>query len=426
MKVIFSPLITRLLYILSVAVLIGGITVFFLSLPWTLEQRLLGITASTSLIFLLIIFRQLGTPRPDEPDVARFVANRELFEELYENSPVPYVRTRKDGTIIDVNAKALQLFNVRESEVVGSDLFSYLTGDEKTADHIARIPNLVSAGAFVNDQEGIVKRADGEMRWVIVSAFPYANQSESLVTLVDITKQKNIDAAKSEFVSLASHQLRTPISSIKWNMELLSSPLIGTLNDKQKQYVDKVNRSAVRMGLLINDFLDASQLEMGTFEGHAETIELAGFIDEQLEEFVERVMSKQLVVKRAYTPEQLNLTVDSHLLRMVLTNLISNAVKYTPPKGTVTVGYEVHEGQVHISVTDTGMGIPEQDHEKLFGKFFRASNTRESLIEGTGIGLYIVRQAVKKMFGSLSFGSKEGVGTRFVVSLPLSSDSARV
>lgn len=371
------------------------------------------------LFFISTLF--LWYKRNDFSDVniADMQEDQALFAELYQNSPVPYLRTEKKGEIIDVNAAAVRLYGETAERLVGKNAFSSIFAEGEQQAHVERIQQLVSNGTFVNAQEAQLKRADGKIRWVMISAFPYAHNSEILLTIVDITKQKNIDTAKTEFVSLASHQLRTPLSAIKWNLELLGSPKMGELNDKQKMYVEKLSRNAERMTLLIKDFLDASQLEMGTFSTTISNVPLTDFIEQQLEEFEARITNKKLTIQKNFPQNETTIETDSHLLRMSVSNLISNAVKYTPDEGTVIVGYTESAGSVTISVRDTGYGIPVSDQEKLFSKFYRASNVKTTTIEGTGIGLYIVKQAIEMMKGTIAYRTQEKVGTEFVITLPI-------
>lgn len=412
----FFKKILQALIILAVLLVCAGVA-FLTNYNWIEKYAviitILFVVATTA--FLVIKKDRGAVSKHVTEDSAEELA---LFAELYQNSPVPYIRAKNDGQIIDANAAAVRLFGETDEKIKGRNLFAAISGDEKQASHVAMIPELVRNGSFVNDQEAIFTKSSGEMLWVMLSAFPYAHKSETLVTLIDVTKQKNIDTAKSEFVSLASHQLRTPIASIKWNIELLASPMVGTLTADQKAYVDKIGRSAERMSLLVKDFLDASQLEMGTFATEVVEVSLSDFLDEQLEEFDARIAKQQLKIEKVYPPESVRFQVDSHLLRMTVNNLVSNAVKYTPQSGIVKISYKVLPDKIEIRVRDTGYGIPIDDQAKLFSKFFRAPNVKKKLIEGTGVGLYIVKQAVIMMGGAITFASKEGVGTEFLVVLP--------
>lgn len=379
---------------------------------------MVSVIAGTFFLSTLYLLVSLSSRKKESinVDLAR---DKSLFAELYENSPVPYLRTNTKGEIVHANLAAARLMEQSYETLERADIFSAIRGEGESAGHVSRLLRLINSGTFVNDQEAILTLLSGKEKWVMLSAFPYANKTEVLLAMVDITKQKTIDTAKSEFVSLASHQLRTPISSIKWNLELLSSPKLGSLNEKQVEYVNKINRSAERMSLLIKDFLDASQLEMGTFSTTITKFDLSEFIVGLLEEFEARVAKKGLIIKQSFPELPVMIETDAHLLRMSLNNLISNAVKYTPDGREIQLSYMISDQAVHITVRDTGMGVPEAEQEKLFSKFFRANNVKASTIEGTGIGLYIVKQAIDMMGGSLQFRSKEGVGTEFVVSIPL-------
>ena len=254
-----------------------------------------------------------------------------------------------------------------------------------------------------------------------MSIFPYGDfgkRKNGLLTLVDVTKQKQIDKAKTEFVALASHQLRTPISAIKWNIELLASQRIGTLTEKQYEYAEKIERVVGTMDALVGDFLNVSQLELGTFAPEPKDIELSAFLEEVLGQNAPRIEKKGIVVERNYVPSTIVMKTDERLLRMIMSNLVSNALKYTPPNGRVMIGMNESDTFVTLSVEDSGIGIPKEDQESLFTKFYRASNVRTSMPEGTGLGLYIAHLAAGILGGTLVLQSEEGVGSTFTVTLP--------
>lgn len=343
-------------------------------------------------------------------------ASNDLFLELYRNSPVPYLRIKRNGNIISVNNAALRLFKVVQGQLDGQNIFQFLGFESDVRTSL--IPTEVSRGLFINDEEVFLKDTNQTTHWALLSAFPYGKQNERLMTLFDITKQKEVDVAKSEFVSLASHQLRTPISAMKWNLELLGSDSMGPLNEKQRSYLGKIERNAEKMHVLIQDFLDASQLEMGTFATEAVAIEVTSFLETIYEEFEERVNRKSITLNKHYDTTALSIHTDEHLLHNVISNLVSNAVKYTPESGTVTVQVTVDSTNITFTIQDTGMGIPKNEQEKLFSKFFRASNARSEVTEGTGLGLYIVSQAVEKLGGNITVASDIGAGTTFTVTVP--------
>ncbi len=345
-------------------------------------------------------------------------SSKELFLNLFRNSPIPYLLIDQSGKINLINIAAIRLFGVTQGALNGQNVFDLVTKEENEDDQVVFITSLFKAGKFINDEELEVKRPDGLKRWVMFSAFPFGKKHDGLITLVDFTKQKEIDIAKTEFVSLASHQMRTPISSMSWNIELLASDKSGPLNEKQQQLVVKINRGLAKINDVIKDFLDVSQLELGTFASQSSDIHLPTFFDDICDEFALSVTRKQIDFQKTYNDANITITTDKQLLHMIVSNLTSNAVKYTPDGGRVRVSYQADDAQVIIAVTDSGIGVPAEDQEKLFSKFFRASNARETVIKGTGLGLYIVKKAVEILGGEIDLNSIPNQSTTFTVTLP--------
>lgn len=373
------------------------------------------ITSATFLIYFYFkarerVFHKVGNG--SLPD------SEQLYEELFMNSPTPYLLVDREGEIVASNISALRMFGAVEGELRGSSLFDRIESDNEV--HLTLMPQKLQKGIYVNDEEVRVVRNDETFRWASLSAFPIEGTNRekfNLVSCIDITRQKQVDQVKTEFVSLASHQLRTPISSLKWNVELLTSPRTGELNEKQIKYTEKIERAANRMDSLVADFLNVSKLELGTLVPSAKQIDLNEFLESVYEEFLERIESKHITFNKEYDPNITTLVVDKRLFRMVISNLVSNAVKYTPDGGTVTVRYGGNQHRITFSISDTGMGIPKEDQEMIFTKLFRAGNAREQVPDGTGLGLYVVKQAVDVMKGKISFISAENEGTTFEVVL---------
>ncbi len=387
------------------------------------SQELWFFSAAGWVVILLLSFNvfQAATTRRRAQRIAEYLtqdlaASKGVLLELFRNSPVPYLMIKRDGTVTNSNNAALRLFGVEQGMLEGKQVFSMLEGEDPQ--HFSFIPARVRSGNYINDEVARVMHSDASFHWVLLSTFPFGRKNEALMTLVDITKQKEIEAAKTEFVSLASHQLRTPISSMKWNVELLTSDKFGPVSEAQQKYITKIERGLVKMNNIINDFLDASQLELGTFATQPSSVHLRTFLDDIADEFVERVAQKQINFVKQYGEEDITLTIDEHLLHMVVSNLSSNAVKYTPEQGSVTLAYQSTASNLTITVTDTGMGIPLAEQENLFGKFFRASNAKSSVTQGTGLGLYIVKRAVEHLDGEISFVSEANQGTTFTIVLP--------
>jgi PAS domain S-box-containing protein len=353
------------------------------------------------------------------PEEALPAASGELFSELYMNSPVPYMLIGVNGTITSINMASVRLFGMERAQMQGLDVFRFIEGE--TPDKAPLLLSKLTAGLFINSEEMTVVRDDQSRRFVLLSLFPFLDdhgQRAGLLTLVDITKQKEIDKAKSEFVSLASHQLKTPITIIKWNLELLDMEKTG-LSEKQQDYIAKARFGVERMEAIVEDFLNVSRLELGTLVMHPVKVDLPAFLDQSVTEYGMQAKEKQVNVVRRYDEHITEVELDPNFFRMAIGNLVSNAVKYTREGGTVTLSTKPTERGFEIAVTDTGIGIPADEQDKIFSKVFRASNARQYKTEGTGLGLYVVKEVVEALDGTIAFSSKENVGTIFTIDLPL-------
>lgn len=341
------------------------------------------------------------------------------FTALYEHSPAPYLTIDLSGRIHRANGAAVRLFGETRVGISEQNFFSYIVDSPETGDVAAAVlAGKVRAGVVIAKEILPIKTASGGECWVEVSIFNSNDPEQRLVSLTDITDQRAVDTAKSEFVALATHQLRTPIAAIRWNVELLLRTMKESKTEKQDRYLTKIERNVLRMLHLINDFLSVSKLEMGTFAAEPETVDFSAYLAEILDEFEEKITTKQLTVQHTLTPAQFNVAIDRRLFHIISSNLLSNAVKYTPSGGTVTVSATATGGGLQFVVADSGIGIPEAEQADLFKKFFRASNAQQQVTEGTGLGLYVVKQSVEILGGTLELTSGENVGTTFTVTLP--------
>jgi PAS domain S-box-containing protein len=340
------------------------------------------------------------------------------FSALYERSPVAHLIIDDKGTIIDSNPAGVLLLESSVDTIKEQNLFSIIS-TEDNGDKLSILMGKVAGGVTVNDLELPIKTEKGNKIWSLVSVTNYQNGSGRLAVLVDITEKKQIDTAKSEFVALATHQLRTPVSAIRWNAELLRNKLKGLDSVDWQRYLEKVERNTRRMNLLIDDFLSVSKLEMGTFATKIETITLTDFIDAILDEYSEKITEKNLVIKKQADPTDLVLNSDPALLHIIISNLISNSVKYLRPEGELFIEYQQLGNELKIIIADNGIGIPQSEVERLFSKFFRASNAQSHHTEGTGLGLYVVKQSVELLGGIITVESDENMGAKFTILLPL-------
>jgi len=248
----------------------------------------------------------------------------------------------------------------------------------------------------------------------------------------DITEEKEIDRAKTEFVSLASHQLRTPLAAIGWYTEMLLSQDVGEINDNQKSYLEEIENGNKRITELVQGLLDVSKIDMGVFNLDIEKINVHTIITILLKELEQDILSKNITIDSRISEEFTEFRADSRFLRIIFQNLITNAIKYTKDNTNIKLDlFQLEKGNqfggkifgydtLAFSVQDFGMGIPENQQDKIFEKLFRADNAKKSVAEGTGLGLYLIKSIVDKSSGEVWFSSKEGEGTIFYITFPVS------
>ncbi len=252
-----------------------------------------------------------------------------------------------------------------------------------------------------------------------------------------MTKEDEIDKAKTEFVSLASHQLRTPLTAISWYTEMILSGDIGKVPPEQRKYLEEIYQSNKRMIELVNTLLNVSHIELGTFTGKPVQTDIRRLVDSVLLEQKPKIKEKRITFIQKLNKNVPLFSIDPKFLRMIFQNLLSNAVAYTPLGGEIKLSISLvsssqqapnrksTKNSILIKISDTGYGIPQTQQNKIFTKLFRADNVKEKDTEGTGLGLYIVKSIVESAGGKIWFESRENKGTTFFVELPLNSDKNR-
>ncbi len=226
-----------------------------------------------------------------------------------------------------------------------------------------------------------------------------------------------LDSAKSEFVSIAAHQMRTPLSAIKWSQQMLYDEELGPLTVEQKQMVSQTSKSATRLIRLVNNLLDADHLEVGRAQYDTTEVDLIVVLQEIITDLQSAAQEKKIDIKLLVDREIPLLHFNRERLKDIFFNLVDNAIKYTPATGTITIQATPVSG-VTVMVSDTGIGVPEIHKEKLFSRFARAENAKRVDADGSGLGLYIVKKIIEANDGTITCDSTEGVGTRFTINLP--------
>lgn len=236
-------------------------------------------------------------------------------------------------------------------------------------------------------------------------------------------KLRDLDKMKSEFVSLATHQLRTPLSGVRWSLSMLLNGEMGELTPEQKLYVMKTYESNNRMITLINDMLQADRVEGGTLKFKFTPTNLTYLFENVLTELRQVGEKRKVSVNFKSETDIPPLMMDSENMRIVLQNLIDNAIKYSRENSEVTVELKKSDVNIEITVQDQGIGIPLENQANIFKRFFRAPNAVHTETDGSGLGLYIVESIIQRHRGTIRFVSTENVGTTFYVTLPITMNT---
>lgn len=243
-----------------------------------------------------------------------------------------------------------------------------------------------------------------------------------LSILKDVTeaheKLKEVDKMKSEFVSIASHQLRTPITGVKWVLEHILKKKMGVPKETTG-YLEDMYRSIQQLSELVDILLTAARLEEKQVQVVITQADIIDLATDAIKRYVTLCEQRNLKIRLTDRPEALTANTDPKLLGTIIDTLLANATDYTPPGGVIEMSLAARDKNFTIHVRDTGIGIPEEDKGRIFEKFKRGKNAIHFKTGGTGLGLHTAKQLTELLGGSIAFNSKEGKGSTFVVEMPL-------
>jgi signal transduction histidine kinase/DNA-binding response OmpR family regulator len=330
-----------------------------------------------------------------------------------------------DGRVATLNHRAFELLGLDPSKTLGQPIDLVRPYLERIFDDSGRVTALIADRVAMDSvvHTEIVSQRWPEARELALSSAPVqGGDGEPLGHLFafrDVTRERAVDRMKTEFVSLVSHELRTPLTSIKGYVDLLLDGEVGDLEPDQKEFLAIVRNNAQRLVALINDLLDISRIESGKIELRPTAVDLARLI-----EGATMAMRPQLDGKRqrlivSVADNLPSIWGDADRVAQVLTNLVSNAHKYTPVNGAIRIAAECQGHQVRVDVQDTGIGLSAEEQSQLFTKFFRAENRATQEVGGTGLGLVITRSLVEMHGGTMEVVSAPGKGATFSFTLPI-------
>jgi signal transduction histidine kinase len=345
--------------------------------------------------------------------------NEELILATIQNLDEGILIFDENKNLYFLNKKAEDLLKVKRSEVLGKNVAEF-----KTFSFFKPIFELLGLG--LSNVIGQRLETNGKvLEMTSIDIVVGGEKKGDLIILRDITRESLIEKTKSEFVSLIAHQLRTPISSMIWMLKELMEERKGGLNKKQKEYLRDLYSNCERIVQFLNDLLNAIRIEEGRFLRKKELFSLEAIVELVIKLFQSEIEERKINLKYERPAKRLPLVkIDVEGIKTVVENLLDNALRYTQEGGEIEISLTtpVTETEIQFSIRDNGIGIPEDQKERIFTRFFRASNAIKKETEGSGLGLYISKNIIEAHGGKIWFKSKEGEGTTFYFSLPIEKE----
>lgn len=336
---------------------------------------------------------------------------------IIENLTDGVILLNKKKQIEIINSPATELFNIGKKEAIGKCFIDLL--DIENIPEIKKI--LIDKDRIRNIYREEVATLDGlHLEITSVLLKDEIEEKGFLIIIHDVTKEKLIEKMKTEFVSVAAHQLRTPLSAIKWTIRMILDGDVGEINEEQRELLEQTYISNERMIRLINDLLDVSRIEEGRLLYDQEDARIEDVLDSVIEASQEMLRNKNMVleVNKKETPK---VKIDKEKIGVVIQNLLENAIKYTEQGGKIKITLDNDEKNVIFKIEDSGVGIPKSQQDRIFTKFFRAENVTRMETNGTGLGLYTTKNIVQAHKGQIWFESEENKGTTFYFTIPINN-----
>ncbi len=338
--------------------------------------------------------------------------------------------TDNSGQVLLINTIAANFLGVDKNAMVQKSLSTIFLYDERgelipPQDQ----PTQVALETKRKVELNVWAKGEGDKKTALaVTATPVLQQGViigTIQTLRDVTKEKQVDRMKTEFISLASHQLRTPLSAIRWFTEMLMSGDAGKLSTEQSDFAKNIYDSTERMIQLVNSLLNISRIESGRIIVEPKPTDLQELVNGVVNDLKAKTEEKQQTLIVSVHKDLPKVNLDPRLIGQVYMNFLTNAIKYTPKGGEISVFVSRKDEELVSQITDNGYGIPKEQQHRVFQKFFRAENIAKVETDGTGLGLYLVKAVIESSGGRVWFQSEPGKGTTFWFTLPMSGMKAK-
>ena len=346
---------------------------------------------------------------------------REKTEAIINNFADGLLVFDKSDYLILINPEAEDYLGVENKDVVG-----------KLISELAKMPQFFALAGLLEAKNKKLFREELELnkdKTVNVSTIEIKRQKKEtgyFIVLHDVSREKIVEKLKTEFVSISAHQLRTPLSAIKWTLRMLLDGDMGKINKEQKEFLQRTYRSNERMISLVNSLLNVTRIEEGRFVFNPKQADIYEIVKSAIDSCKEEVKKRKIKIDLQKPKNKLSkVVVDEEKIQLAFQNLIDNSIKYSFPGKKIEINFKKKKQAVETIIKDYGIGVPKNQQQRIFTKFFRGSNVMRLDTDGTGLGLFIVKNIIDAHKGKIWFKSEEDKGITFWVSLPISAEKKR-
>jgi len=386
-------------------------------------QRVAFALQSLLVVMLIIAAWMLARSLRTERRIAREYQDLNIRQEaIFDAATDGLLIHDMDGNIDAINPAVARMHGYDQDELTGRHidmLFEKPWPRDQLKAYLKRLAETPKGGTFpIREFMGCRKDGSAFPGDVVTSPVKLADGTYFLASIRDASERKRVEQIKNEFVSTVSHELRTPLTSIAGSLGLLAGGAAGALSDKARRLIEIAHSNSERLVRLINDILDIEKIESGKMSFNLAWLRLAPVLEHAVQANRGFATEHHVELELGPVPPDAAVVADEDRLAQVITNLVSNACKFSPPGETVRIWVTPMGDRHRITVADRGTGIPEKFRDRIFGKFAQADASDTRAKGGSGLGLSIVREIVSRLGGSVSFDSVEGEGSSFHVDLP--------
>lgn len=339
------------------------------------------------------------------------------YRMLIESMDQAALTISEDGIILYSNKQLSTMLGVPLGQIIGAKIQSFVTPED-----ISVMQDILDTGRLRKiSMELRLRPAQQQSLGVLISVTPMVSEETGpnlCMVITDMTDRNRVQEIKDEFISLASHQLRTPATGVKQYIHMVLDGYFGELNEAQTQALLKANESNERELQVINDLLKVAQIDAGEVNPNKYKINLFPIVESIISEQIVRSKERNQTITLLPTNRTVKIIADPVLIRMAVENVVDNASKYTPDGKNIRVAVKINQDKVLVTVEDEGVGISQDDISKLFKKFSRIPNSLSVKVGGSGLGLYWVKKVIDLHQGEISVATNRSGGTLFKISLP--------